>query len=117
MLRVFFAVLVAAFDAVPTALCAEPPTSPNHIISPIPREPVHSTAIARIGYSKRRRILEIQFVNGAVYRYLDVPPAVHRDLMSAESKTRFYDSNIRRHYQSILVRPRDKEQIPAKSQQ
>ncbi|PYJ68425.1 MAG: KTSC domain-containing protein [Verrucomicrobia bacterium] len=83
----------------------------------MPREPVHSTAIARIGYSKRRRILEIQFVNGAVYRYLDVPPAVHRDLMSAESKTRFYDSNIRRHYQSILVRPRDKEQIPAKSQQ
>jgi hypothetical protein len=44
-------------------------------------------------------------LNGAIYRYLDVPPAVYRDLMSAESKARFYDSNIRRHYRSILVRP------------
>jgi KTSC domain-containing protein len=75
------------------------------IISHIPRQRVESTAIAAIGYSKRRHILEIEFVNGAIYRYLDVPPAVYRDLMSAESKARFYDSNIRRHYRSILVRP------------
>jgi KTSC domain-containing protein len=80
------------------------------IISHIPRQPVDSTAIAKIGYGKRRRVLEIEFVNGAVYRYLDVPPAVYRDLMSAESKARFYDSNIRHHYQSVLVRSRQKEQ-------
>jgi hypothetical protein len=89
---------------------AEPSATPNQIVSHIPREPVQSSAIAKVGYSKRRHVLEIEFVNGAVYRYLNVPSTVHRDLMSAESKARFYDSNIRKHYRSFLVRRRQKEQ-------
>jgi hypothetical protein len=93
----------------------EPTATPSHIISHIPRQTVESTAIAKIGYSKRRHILEIEFVNGAVYRYLDVPVTVYRDLMSSESKARFYDSNIRRHYRSVLIRPRRKEQISNQS--
>jgi hypothetical protein len=87
---------------------AEP--SPNHITSRIPRQSVQSSAIAKVGYSKRRHILEIEFVNGAVYRYFDIPLSVHRDLMSAESKARFYDSNIRKHYRSVVVRQRQKQQ-------
>ena len=89
---------------------AEPSPTTNHIVSHIAREPVQSSAIAKVGYSKRRHILEIEFVNGAIYRYFDIPVSVHRDLMSAESKARFYDSNIRKHYRSVLVRPRPKEQ-------
>ena len=89
---------------------AEPSPTPNHITSRIPRQSVQSSAIAKVGYSKRRHILEIEFVNGAVYRYFDIPFSVHRDLMSAESKARFYDSNVRKHYRSVLVRPRQKEQ-------
>jgi len=88
---------------------ADPSPIPNHITSRIPRQSVQSSAIAKVGYSKRRHILEIEFANGAVYRYLDVPVMVYRDLMSAESKARFYDSNIRRHYRSVLVRQRQKE--------
>jgi hypothetical protein len=71
-------------------------------------------AIAGVGYSKRQHILEIEFVNGAIYRYFDVPPAVYRELMSSESKTRFYNFNIRRRYRSILIRSRQKEQAPMK---
>lgn len=89
---------------------AEPSPTPGPITSRIPRQSVQSSAIAKVGYSKRRHILEIEFVNGAVYRYFDIPLSVHRDLMSAESKARFYDSNIRRHYRSVLVRQRQKEQ-------
>src|SRR6188474_2825594 len=88
---------------------AEPTPTLSHITSRIPRQSVQSSAIAKVGYSKRRHILEIEFVNGAVYRYFDIPLSVHRDLMSAESKARFYDSNIRRHYRSVLVRQRQKE--------
>jgi KTSC domain len=95
----------------PAGLCADPSPTPTPIVSHIPRQPVDSTAIAKVGYSKRRHILEIEFVNGAVYRYLDVTPAVYRDLMSAESKARFYDLNIRGHYRSVLVRSRQKEQL------
>ena len=92
---------------------AEPP--PNHITSRIPRQSVRSSAIAKVGYSKHRHILEIEFVNGAVYRYFDIPLSVHRELMSAESKARYYDSKIRKHYRSVLVRQRKKEEPPAKS--
>src|SRR5262245_3833453 len=101
-----FCILVA----VGADACGDPSPTPNHITSRIPRQPVESTAIEKIGYSKRRHILEIEFVNGAVYRYFDVPLSVYRDLMSAESKARFYDSNIRKHYRSALVRQRQKQE-------
>ena len=91
---------------------AEPSPTPNHITSRIPRQPVQSTAIAKAGYSKRRHILEIEFVNGAVYRYFDVPLLVYHDLMTAESKARFYDSNIKKHYRSALVRQRQNQEQP-----
>ena len=84
---------------------AEPSPAPSHIVSHIPREPVQSSAIAKVGYSKRRHILEIEFVNGAVYRYFDIPLSVHHELMSAESKARFYDSNIRKHYRKVHASP------------
>jgi len=50
-------------------------------------------------------------MNEAVYRYLDVAPSVYRDLMSAESKTRYYNMNIKGNYRSLRVRPRRKEQL------
>ena len=100
-ISLFFCISIAVVAVV----WAEPSPTPNQIISHIPRQRVESSAIAAVGYSKRRHILEIEFVNGAIYRYLDVPSAVHRDLLSAASKARFYDSKIRRHYRSVLVQP------------
>jgi len=102
--------IICISAALVVAAWAEPSPSPNHITSRIPRQSVQSSAIAKVGYSKRRHILEIEFVNGAVYRYFDIPLSVYRDLMSAESKARFYDSNIRKHYRSVLIRTRQKEQ-------
>jgi hypothetical protein len=111
-LDIWLALCLALSVVAVSVACADPPESRDShpIISHIPREPVHSTAIAKIGDSKRRHILEIEFVNGAIYRYLDVPLPVYRDLMSAESKARFYDFNIRRHYRSVVIRPRHREQ-------
>jgi KTSC domain len=102
--------IICISAALVVAAWAEPSPSPNHITSRIPRQSVQSSAIAKVGYSKRRHILEIEFVNGAVYRYFDIPLSMHHDLMSAESKARFYDSNIRKHYRSVLIRPRQKGQ-------
>ncbi|HEY4270433.1 MAG TPA: KTSC domain-containing protein [Candidatus Udaeobacter sp.] len=111
MLRAWFAAFIAILIVTPPAYSAEPSSTPGHVISHIPRQPVNSTAIAKVGYSKRRHVLEVEFVNGALYRYLDVPVTVYRDLMSAESKARFYDSNIKGHYRSVLIRSRQKEQV------
>jgi len=103
---VFCILIVIVADA-----CADPSPTPSHIVSRIPRQAVQSTVIAKVGYSKRRHILEIEFVNGAIYRYLDVPPSVYHDLMLADSKARFYDANIRRHYHSVMIRPRHKNDV------
>jgi hypothetical protein len=80
------------------------------ITSHIPRVRVDSSGLTSVGYSKRKHILELEFANGAVYRYLNVPPSVYRDLLAAESKARYYDQNIKRNYQSVRVRPRVKDQ-------
>ena len=104
-------IVIVILTAVGAIRCADPPESHNSqpIVSHIPREPVHSTAIGRVGYSKRRHVLEIEFVNGGIYRYLDVPYSVYRDLISAESKARFYDFNIKGKYRSARVQPRIKD--------
>ena len=76
------------------------------IISRIKRVPVESTALASAGYSRSLRALEIEFRNGAIYRYLEVDPSIFDALLSASSKARFYDQNIRHKYRSLHVRRR-----------
>ncbi len=76
------------------------------IVSRIRRIPVESTALAAVGYSKRLRALEIEFRNGAIYRYLEVGPAVYEALLKAPSKARFYDEEIRHKYRSLHVKRR-----------
>ena len=75
------------------------------IVSHIPRQHIDSSALRSVGYSKRRHILEIEFINGAIYRYYDIAPSVYRELLAADSKARYYDFNIRRKYLSARVKP------------
>ncbi|MFL6516127.1 MAG: KTSC domain-containing protein [Chthoniobacterales bacterium] len=81
-----------------------PAAEPGPVISHIRREPLASTALATAGYSRRLRILEVEFCNGAIYRYLDVPADVYSAFRSSESKTQFYDWNIKGRYRSLRVR-------------
>ena len=85
MQRVWIVVLAAIASATVPDLSADPTKLDDSakIVSHIPRQPVRSTAIAAVGYSKRRHILEIEFVNGAIYRYLDVPPSVPGEIAQA----------------------------------
>src|ERR1043165_4618501 len=64
--------------------------SPEKAVSHIPREWVVSSAIATVGYSKRLQVLEIEFLNGAIYRYLGVPRSAYYSLMAAPSKAHYY---------------------------
>ena len=100
--------LAASFLCVAATLHTDPAPAPEPvgIVSRIKRVPVESTALATVGYSKRLRALEIEFRNGAIYRYLEVAPEVYDALLQARSKARFYDENIRHKYRSLHVRPR-----------
>ena len=103
-MSVRWSTLIAALVLAVTALRAAD-QSADAIVSRIHRQPVDSAAIAAIGYSKRLHALEIEFRNGAIYRYLEVPIEIHHALMAAESKARFYDHNIRGRFRSLHVKP------------
>ena len=62
------------------------------------REPVLSSSIATIGYDDDAEILEIEFVDGHVYRYRGVPPHVFEGLRQAPSKGAFFNRHIRGEY-------------------
>jgi hypothetical protein len=64
----------------------------------VTRTHVTSETIASVGYERDTRTLELQFTSGGVYRYFDVPPEVHRELMTAESHGRYFARNIRGRY-------------------
>lgn len=72
----------------------------------IERKPVESSVLASVGYDAAKRLLEIEFHSGAIYRYLDVPEEIHRRLFAAESKGHFFGANIRNKFRSELVKPR-----------
>ena len=61
----------------------------------IRRSPVSSSALRSVGYDEEQQILEIEFTNGAVYRYFDVPAEVYRGLMGAESHGRYFHQHVR----------------------
>jgi hypothetical protein len=75
------------------------------IVSRIHREPVGSSALATVGYSRRLHVLEIEFHDGLIYRYEEVPLSTYRALLAADSKARFYNKNIRGKYHCLRVKP------------
>ncbi len=73
------------------------------------REPVDSSSMASVGYDARRRMLEVEFRNGGVYRYLDVPEDDYRALKEADSLGRHLNQEIKPFYSVIKVRTRPKQ--------
>jgi hypothetical protein len=67
------------------------------------RVPVASEAIRSVGYDPAARTLEIEFAQRAVYRYRDVPPAVHAELMAADSLGTCFNARIRDRYPCTRV--------------
>ena len=68
------------------------------------RIPIDSSSLKSIGYDSLEQTLEVEFQHGAVYVYLDVPQDVFEELKAAESKGRFFNSNIRSVYTHAKLR-------------
>jgi len=58
------------------------------------RTPVQSSCVATVGYDPVTSVLEIEFKNGKVYRYQQVPRAAYRLLMQAPSIGRYVNEQI-----------------------
>ena len=62
------------------------------------RTPVSSSNVASIGYDVTSQTLEVEFNNGPVYQYFDVPQAVYEAFMQASSKGGFLAQHIKDHF-------------------
>ena len=52
------------------------------------------TVITSIGYDSSAETLEIEFKDGGVYQYYNVPDIIHEQFMESESKGKFLHANI-----------------------
>jgi lysyl-tRNA synthetase class 2 len=57
-----------------------------------------SSAIRGIRYDPERQRLVVRFIDGDEYAYVGVPGEVHRSFAEADSKGRFFASEIRDRY-------------------
>jgi len=57
-----------------------------------------SSNITSIGYNQYNSILEVEFHNGFIYQYFDVPQNIFEELMHASSKGQFLNSIIKGQY-------------------
>ena len=62
------------------------------------RIPVSSSNLSSVGYDSVSLTLEVEFKDGAVYQFFDVPEFEHQELMQAASHGKYFRANIRDRY-------------------
>ena len=62
------------------------------------RVPIQSSMLRSVHYDAKSMTLEIEFLNGNVYQYFDVPETVHAELMQTDSHGKFVNTQIKGHY-------------------
>lgn len=59
-------------------------------------QPVESSNLAAVGYNSNNQTLRIRFNDGSLYEYSGVPNSIYNGLLSAPSKGRYFDQNIKK---------------------
>ena len=67
------------------------------------RNHVESSNIESIGYDLKSQTLEIEFLNGSIYQYFDVPQNIYQELIDADSHGKYLAANIKGHYRYSKV--------------
>jgi hypothetical protein len=65
---------------------------------------VDSTLLASVSYDAGESILQLEFCDGAVYRYFAVPAATHNGLLAADSKGTYFNRKIRNCFRYVRLR-------------
>lgn len=60
------------------------------------RKRVSSSNLAAIGYDPQTKTLEIEFLNGGLYQYINVPESIYNGLMAASSHGSYFDQYIKK---------------------
>lgn len=60
------------------------------------RVSVQSSNICSIGYDENQSILQVEFNNGSIYNYYNVPRVIYSELINAESHGRYLDKHVKK---------------------
>lgn len=64
---------------------------------------VSSSNISSIGYDENSQTLEIEFHNGGVYQYFDVPVNVYQGLIQTGSSGQYFAQHIKGYFRFVKV--------------
>jgi hypothetical protein len=67
------------------------------------RDYVESTMIRSYGFDSSTSTLEVEFNNGAIWQYFDVPESIFYEMKSSGSCGKFFNANIRGQYSESQV--------------
>lgn len=56
---------------------------------------VSSSRIEAVGYDERLQLLQVQFVNGTIYEYYDVPKNIYIGLITASSAYKYFHEYVK----------------------
>jgi hypothetical protein len=77
--------------------------SPEDEGTNVDRQPVESEMLASVGYEADSLTLELEYTNGRVYQYFDVPPQLHDELVRSPSVGAFVNAQIRGVYRYARI--------------
>lgn len=69
------------------------------------RVDLQSTSLNAATYQDQSAFLELEFRGGVRYRYRGVPEKVYQELLSAESKGRYFNQHIRNRFPYAKIDP------------
>ncbi len=67
-------------------------------------ERVDSSAVSRVGYEDDEHVLRLEYTNGGVYDYLDVPEEEAERLRASGSIGKYVNRRIKPRYRHRLIR-------------
>ena len=63
------------------------------------RDQLQSSNLKSVGYDQDELILEIEFEDGEIHQYIDVPQETYQALVASESQGSYYTHYIRGRYE------------------
>lgn len=67
------------------------------------RMPVSSSNIASVGYEADSQVLEVEYIKGGIYQYMNVPDDIHEELMNCSSKGTYMNQVVKKMFVVVQV--------------
>lgn len=65
---------------------------------------VISSEIEWIGYEHKDNMLQVEFIDGPIYRYQEVPHSIFEEFLQAQSHGRYFETNVKGKFEHRRIR-------------